>query len=201
MNWCRFLFILLTVSALALPTRAGSIFGKQQAKPTPAERVPELLGIIQTNADEHKRLAAAEELRQYDPAVFPAIIPVLIEVLRSDAKPAVRSEAVETLSKLRPVTQQAGIALELAMQNDASMRVRLQARSALLMYHWAGYHTTKLQEAPVVMQSKEPPLATEPPPAVQAQPTSRINLKPKETTPPPLAPTRSNQGPDLVPFN
>ena len=139
---------------------------------------------------------------------------VLIDVLRNDPKPGVRSEAAQSLSKLRPVSQPAGHALEQAMQNDASMRVRLQARSALLMYHWAGFHTTKLQDAPL-LQTKEPPLAPSLEPSIVIQPQTatqtRLGPKPKESAAPPLAPAeppllrtapaRPIQGPELIPFN
>src|SRR5262249_39403035 len=139
---CRLLLVLLLLPALACPASAGILFGKKGKKPTPAERVPELLGTVKGDGDENKRVRAAEELRQYDPSAFPDIVPVLIDVLVNDKKPAVRAEAAQSLGKLRPVSQQAGQALEYALTKDPSMRVRLQARSALMQYHWAGYHGT-----------------------------------------------------------
>src|SRR5262249_24186660 len=127
-------------AALARPAGAGIIFGRKGKKPpTPAERVPELIVTVKTDRDENKRAKAAEELRQYDPAAFKDIVPVLIDVLLNDKKPAVRAEAAQSLGKLRPVSQQAGMALEQALAKGPSMRVRLQARSSLLQYHWAGY--------------------------------------------------------------
>ena len=144
---------------------AGVLFGKKGKKtPTPAERVPELLALVKTDGDESKRAAAAQELRQYDASQFPAIIPVLVDALLTDKKPGVRAEAAQTLGKLRPISQQAGIALEQALNADASMRVRLQARSSLLQYHWSGYHNTKKDD--LVPQTKEPPLADDKMPAV-----------------------------------
>src|SRR3984957_3351309 len=84
------------------PASAGIFFGKK-AKPSPAEHVPELIKTLQADGDEHKRCAAAEELRQYDPMQFPEMVPALIEALLNDRKPAVRAESAQTLGKLRPV--------------------------------------------------------------------------------------------------
>jgi hypothetical protein len=160
---CYRLRALWLVPLVLLPFAAGSssagiIFGKKNKKtPTPAERVPQLLAQVKTDGDESKRAAAAEELRQYDPAQFPTIVPALIDVLLTDKKPAVRAEAAQSLGKLRPISQQAGQALEQALTKDSSMRVRLQARSSLLQYHWSGYRGNKKDE--MVTQTKEPPLA------------------------------------------
>ena len=111
---------------------AGVLFGKKSKRPpTPAERVPELLLLVKTDGDESKRAAAAQELRQYDAAQFPAIVPVLVDVLSTDQKPGVRAEAAQTLGKMRPISQQAGMALEQALTNDSSMRVRLQVQFAV----------------------------------------------------------------------
>ncbi|HEY7152816.1 MAG TPA: HEAT repeat domain-containing protein [Gemmataceae bacterium] len=160
---CYRLRALWLVPLVLLPFAAGSssagiIFGKKNKKaPTPAERVPQLLAQVKTDGDESKRAAAAEELRQYDPAQFPTIVPILIDVLLTDKKPAVRAEAAQSLGKIRPIAPQAGQALEQALTKDSSMRVRLQARSSLLQYHWSGYRGNKKDE--MVTQTKEPPLA------------------------------------------
>lgn len=148
---------LIFLPALSDPSYAGIFFGKRNKKITPAERVPELLAQVKSDGDESKRAAAAQELRQYDPGQFPMIVPVLIDVLLTDAKPIVRSEAAQSLGKIRPISQQAGTALEQALTNDSSMRVRLQARSSLLQYHWGGYRSVRKDD--LVPQTKEPPLA------------------------------------------
>src|SRR5579875_1752536 len=148
---------LVVLPALAGPGHAGIFFGKKNKKVTPAERVPELLAQVKSDGDESKRAAAAQELRQYDPGQFPMIVPVLIDVLLTDSKPVVRAEAAQSLGKIRPISQQAGMALEQALANDSSMRVRLQARSALLQYHWSGYRSVHKDD--LVPQTKEPPLA------------------------------------------
>jgi hypothetical protein len=142
MRWRTFLVMALLLSVAGWAP-AGLFFGKKKQKPSPTERVPELINIIRTDGDENKRQDAIEELRQYDPAAFPAIVPTLIEALMADKKPGVRAEAAQSLSRLRPVSQEVGQALEQAVHNDPSMRVRLQARNALLHYHWAGYHGGK----------------------------------------------------------
>ncbi len=105
---------LVLIPLVAGPSLAGVLFGKRATKktPTPAERVPELLVQVKNDGDESKRTAAALELRQYDPVQFPAIMPVLVEALLTDKKPGVRAEAAQSLGKLRPISQQAGMALE-----------------------------------------------------------------------------------------
>lgn len=148
---------LVLLPALVGPSYAGIFFGKKNKKPTPNDRVPELLAIVKSDGDESRRAAAAQELRQYDPVQYPMIVPVLVDVLLTDKKPGVRAEAAQSLGKMRPISQQAGMALEQALNNDSSMRVRLQARSSLLQYHWSGYHNARKDD--LVPQTKEPPLA------------------------------------------
>jgi hypothetical protein len=200
----RVLFGLLLLAVLSNTSWAGLIFGKKATKPDPATRVPELLTTVKSDGDENKRAEAAEELRQYDAATFTDIIPVLVEVLLKDPKPAVRGEAAQSLAKLRPINQQAGAALEQAVAKDGSMRVRLQARSALLMYHMSGYHSGKKDEPPPG-QSKEPPLATPTttgaPPVLKTTPTppapsnGRLVPVPAQSKEPPLAPPPSSLKP------
>ena len=50
----RFLLGLLLVVMLPLPATAGILFGKKTPKPTPQERVPELIKIVQSDGDENK---------------------------------------------------------------------------------------------------------------------------------------------------
>jgi hypothetical protein len=157
MKLWRLSLVLITAGALALPAPAGLLFGKK-TKPSPAERVPELIVIVKTDKDESKRAAAAEELRQYDPAAHPDIVPILIDVLMNDSKPSVRLEAAESLGKIRPVSQEAGWALEQAQEKDASWRVRARARYVLMTYHWAGYHADpKMKDGPMIVNPKDQP--------------------------------------------
>jgi hypothetical protein len=184
----RMTLILVLVPLLAAPAQAGILFGKKPPKPDPAQRVPELIKTVRTDGDENKRAEAVGELRQYDLATFPEILPTLIDALLNDKKPGVRAEAAQTISKLRPVTQAAGDALEQALDKDGSMRVRLQVRSALLQYHWAGYRQGKKDEPQSPVATKEPPLADPKP----ANPPTPAPPKPTESpstlTPRPLPP-------------
>ncbi len=161
MNRLRGLFVVLALPAFALPAQAQ--FFHKKARPVPAQRVPELILILKTETDERKRAEAAEELREYDARAYSEIVPVLIDVLHNDRKSTVRLEALNSLMRLRPVSQPAGQAIEHAAASDESLRVRLQAKSALLKYHLAGYSASNKNE-PSVFQptTQEPPLA-EPP--------------------------------------
>jgi hypothetical protein len=135
---------------------AGILFGRKKEKPDPKQRVPELITVLKSDKDADKRSHAAEELRTYDPTQFPEIVPALIDALQNDPKPAVRVESVQSLGKLRPVSQVVGEALQQAQAKDASMRVRLQARSTLLQYHWAGYRSGKKNEMPPLNPTHDP---------------------------------------------
>ncbi len=159
MKQCRWPMVMILLAALACPARAG-IFSKR-AKPNPAERVPALITTLRVDLDEHKRVAAAEELRQYDPAVFAEIIPTLADVAQHDPKAGVRLEAIQSLAKFRPISHQAGFALEQATHDEA-LKVRMQARTLLFQYHLAGYRANKTPDlaAPMnVIRTDEPPLA------------------------------------------
>jgi hypothetical protein len=186
MNKFHALLILVVVPALAVPARAG-IFDKRP-KPDPTLRVPLLIGQVKTEQDERKRAAAAEELRQYDPRAFAEIVPVLIDVLQNDVAASVRMQALHSLSSFRPVSRDVGEALEHAMASDKSFRIRLQARTTLVSYHWSGYHAARRSEAapPVVIAS---PRVSEPPLAIQPAPLPRVVTvePPASTAPPPIA--------------
>jgi hypothetical protein len=197
MRWCRFPLILMTMAALALPAPAGIIFGRK-TKPNPAERVPELIITVKTDKDESKRASAAEELRQYDAATHPDIVPVLIDVLMNDAKPSVRAEAADSLGKIRPISQEAGWALEQALAKDGSARVRMQARYALMVYRWNGYHSPPKGTEPTIVPPKDqpPPL---PPPALKGTGPTTVRPRPAGETPPPPLARPADQGPELSP--
>jgi len=190
MTWSRMLLVPLVLAAMA-PTAPAGIFSRKP-KPNPAERVPELLIQLKSGQDEGQRMAAAEELRQYDPKSFPDLIPGLIDALGRDNSPAVRSEAASSLGRLRPISQQAGYALEQAQNNDAAVRVRLAARQALLQYHIVGYRAGKPQDAPMTGGSPNSTAAAPAGPAMRppiGQPTSRsVPVNPNRESPePPLA--------------
>jgi HEAT repeat protein len=157
--------LLVIALAWAAPAQAQLFFPKKQ-KPNPTQRVPELIVIVKTDPDEHKRTHAAEELREYDAAVFTEIVPVLADVLLHDKKMNVRLEALNSLTKIRPVSTTAGRAMEKAAADDESLRVRLQAKASLPKYHLAGYSSKSAMPASNgKAQTEEPPLATPTPPA------------------------------------
>jgi HEAT repeats len=185
----QLLLVLVLLVTLPLPASAGIIFGKKPPKPPPQERVPELIKIIKTDGDENKRADAVEELRQYDPAQFPEIMPTLIDALLNDKKASVRVEAAHSISKLRPVSQAAGHALEKALADDPSMRARMQIRSALLAYQWAGYRSNGKKEDPL-LTNKEPPLAD---PQEKGPPVLPVGVQP--LPPGPAIPPSPQQGP------
>lgn len=193
MTRSRFLLIPVLWAVVAGPAPAGLLFGKKAPKPNPSDQVNELIGTVKLDKDETKRAAAAEELRHFDPKAYPDIVSILIDVLLNDPKPSVRAEAAQSLGKLRPVTQEAGWALEQAVAKDASMRVRLQARTALLSYQWAGYQSPKTTEGPMLGQPSSGP----------SKPAPRLPMTPE----PPLATPRTSDaarkplplGPELIP--
>ena len=222
MRWCRYVLVSAVLLGAVLPAPAG-IFSRRK-KSDPQQRVPELVQILKTDRDDRKRLDAAEELRQYDPGQYPQIVPALIDALQTDPKPGVRSEAAHTLGKLRPVNPPAGQALERAAAQDHALRVRLQARTALMFYHMAGYSSSKKGEPPTGpggnpttnepplpsgATTNEPPLAGPPPAAapppapvpVSAPPALSL-YRPLPTnpgTPPPAPLTVPDEGPVLEP--
>jgi hypothetical protein len=190
MKSCRLLLVLGVAALLTWPAPAGFLFfGK--TKPNPNERVPQLLSILRTDPDENKRVGAAKELREFDPKVFPGIIHILVDVLKHDQKAAVRVEVVQTLAKLRPISPEAGMALESA-EEDPSWRVRWQARQSLLSYRLSGYRSPPKPEA----TSQAAPPASKP--TTNSAPAAKRglfggtskgspSLVPNETPPPPLA--------------
>lgn len=201
--------IFLLAMTWTAPAPAQWIFAKK-ARTNPTQRVPELILIVKTDPDERKRAHAAEELRDYDTAIFTEIVPVLVDVLLNDKKQGVRSEALASLTKIRPVTTLAGQAMEKAAAQDESLRVRWQAKSALPKYHLAGYSVRRNEATQATKKtSDEPPLGlgSPAPKVVQPQPAPRPlpidpafprPLPPGVVTPktPPAAPI---EGPSLFP--
>jgi hypothetical protein len=193
--------------ALAPSSPAGFLFGKH-TKSNPPERVTQLLSDLKSD-DERKREAAARDLREFDAATFPAIIPALAEALEKDAKVSVRLEAADSLARLRPSSQPVALALEQAMARDSSLRVRLHARRLLMQYRLTGYSS---KEKP--QESGPKPVAAEPvamPQKKAAPGRGKQPMIPPETPPPPLAdpeptpfplrplppPVKTTEGPQL----
>jgi HEAT repeats len=149
---------LLTSSAVAGPPdfpRIRSLFErKKKDEPAPA-RAKQLVDTLRSDPDEKKRKAAAEELAEYDPRGNAEVMAGLIASLRQDPAVSVRVASADTIGKLKPVSAQAGVALEEAVQADPSENVRKAAQGALFQYHLNGYKAT----ATAATQSAEPPLA------------------------------------------
>lgn len=194
------------ISALVLTTSAPAqlIFPKKP-KANPLQRVPELILIVKTDSDERKRTHAAEELREYDTTVFTEIVPVLADVLLNDKKVGVRSEALASLTKIRPVNTIAGQALEKAAASDESLRIRVQAKAALTKYQLAGYNSRKSETpAPKKQETDEPPVVPKAP-AGSTNPLPKFQPLPNGKTPPrPLPPGVASPlpkapGPSLFP--
>lgn len=141
--------------ALAAPAQAG-IFRKTP-KPDPAVHVPALVQTLKADRDEKARAAAAADLRDYDAKAFPDVLPALIEALATDPSSSVRSKAAESIGKVRPISPEAGYALEQAIDNDKSFQVRLSARTAIVQYRLLGFIGAGKGE--MTVQTAEPPLA------------------------------------------
>jgi len=187
--------LLVVVAAIVVcpAAQAKNIFGKR-SRANPAERVPQLVVMVKTEPDEDKRASAVKALRDYDPNAFPEIVPVLIDVLQHDAKSSVRAEAATTLSKLRPISQEAGWALEEATK-DSSIRVRFTARNVLMGYRISGYrsspkpdmNSTPSQQSSGPLHSLFSIFQSKPEMPYSGVPASTVIHQGGETAPPPLA--------------
>jgi len=173
--WRRLLLVCTVIASQAAPAHAG-IFRKTP-KPDPNQRVPELLKVLKDHGEERKRADAAEELRDYDSRAFPDLMPALIDAMQNDPSSLVRSQAANSIGRLRPISQQAGFALEQTLQNDSSWRVRVAARTTLWEYHLLGYRSGKPPEK-VLEQTEEPPLADPPAVATPSKPVPQELPKP-----------------------
>jgi hypothetical protein len=150
------------VFAAAAPESSAQWFGTKKSKLPPAQRVSELIAALKSDKDGHKRMEAAEELRQFDTKEFPEIIPALAEALHNDPAVSVRIESAVSLGRVRPISTQAGQALEKAAGADSNLRVRLQAKTSLTLYQLSGYHSPKAADAAALAaktRTDEPPLA------------------------------------------
>jgi hypothetical protein len=205
MKWCRFLLI-VTAAGLAVPAPAG-IFFNRHPKVDPAARVSALVMAVKTEQSDHKRAKAAEDLRAFDASAFPQIVPTLADVAVHDSSASVRIEAVQSLGRIRPISQQAGSALEQVRDHDSNLRVRWQARSSLWQYHLSGYHESETEQpvkpfrtpvpntVPNTAPNGEPPLAapeSEPVSVQPARPFIRpVPAPPADVTPVPVNPVEA----------
>src|SRR5438094_8580043 len=116
---------------------------------------------------------------------------VLVDALGKDTSASVRSEAATSIGKLRPISQQAGYALEQATANDASMRVRMSARQSLWQYHLVGYRSGKPADMPA-QPAADGMVASRPGPSAPANMSTRVTQRIatgafRETPEPPIA--------------
>lgn len=177
------LFLAVTaVAVLAGPAAAYDFpFGlfkrksRSEAAATPA-RAKQYATTLTSNPDEAARRQAAEELRAIDPRSNPEVFPALIGALQKDPSPTVRVAAAESVGKLKPVYQPAGIVLEQVAKSDPDSHVRDAAEAALLQYHLGGYRTPA---KPKGTASAEPPVARGRPAGLGV-----LTFRPITTTPP-----------------
>lgn len=179
MNRYQLVVVLAILTGSVLPAPAG-IFFNRHPKGDTAEHLPALVTALKKEPDDKKRAAAAEELGRLDLSTAPEAVAALIDALLTDRSSSVRSETMEALMKVRPVSQQIGQALEQCRDNDASFWVRTQAKKALLSYRLHGYQKGKNEEIAVV-----PPDAAVKPAPLPRKPVQSGMFT--ETAPPPLA--------------
>lgn len=154
-------FVGVLVSAPQAPAQGLNIFKRRsKSEASPAAKVKQLAETLRASPDEGKRKQAAEDLRDYDPRSNPDLIPALTAAVQKDPVPAVRSAAAESIGKLKPVSQPAGLTLEAVAQADPDAGVREAANQALWQYHLNGYRPPTT--GPLAPQSAEPPLAARP---------------------------------------
>lgn len=208
------LLILIAVAPL-MEARADlprlGIFRKKKDDPPPTKdasaKAREVLDVLKSDPDETRRVAAVQELAAFDPRTNLDMLPTLLQAMRQDPSESVRAAAAKLVGELKPVVQNAGVALEQSLGQDPSEAVRKAAQQALWQYHLNGYRSAgaNAQQA----QTAEPPLAapraapvtpiTAPvrPGTVQATTVSQVKPAPsaggvyQQTVEPPLAKPRA----------
>jgi hypothetical protein len=152
------LFVLGTVTeSPAIDLGLGIL--KRWKKTDPPDEVEVLSTTLQSDPDDKKRLAAAEELGKLDPRTNGTVIPTLIASLQRDPSATVRLKSVQALGGFKFVSQSAGLAMEMALQSDPDASVRDALKNALWEYHLNGYRTVGAANKKP-SESDEPPLAT-----------------------------------------
>jgi len=121
----------------------------------PLSKAKQLVETLRTDPDEAKRKDAATELKALDPRTNPEVVPGLVASVQKDPSPAVRIKAVEALGELKPVSEQAGLALEAAAKADPDAKVREAINAALWQYHLNGYRTPE-SGSPLSMMTEKP---------------------------------------------
>ncbi|MFO0965351.1 MAG: HEAT repeat domain-containing protein [Gemmataceae bacterium] len=205
MTYHRLLLLVVIWPICAMPVQA-QLFRKKPAPPPAPQRVPELIYILKTEPNDHKRAEAVEELTKFDSKVYGEIVTVLAETALKDKSVAVRFDAVSSLGSIRPVTQEAGRALEQAAADDANLRVRVHARTTLWKYQLAGYSSRTTAVAGrdgKKRTTEEPPLLLPPtdvpPMAVGVSPGAAKSADPPRPLPTgPVFSTASPQRPKVI---
>ena len=160
-----------------------------KSKSPDESKISKLIETLKQDPDEAKRAGAASELRLVDSANYPEALDALIEAAKNDKKPSVRAEAVNALSRLRGAQDITGPVLEEALANDGSMRVRLQARSALMGLYLSGYRSASGRAPTNKLDEHTPPAG---PLEQLIEDPSRLETK--STTPPDRVTPRSAPG-------
>ena len=122
---------------------------------TPLSKAKQLVETLRSDPDEAKRKDAATELKGLDPRTNPEVVPGLVASIQKDPSPAVRIKAVEALGEVKPVSEQAGLALEAAAKADPDAKVREAIGAALWQYHLNGYRTPE-SGSPLSMMTEKP---------------------------------------------
>lgn len=136
------------IISLAVLLACGSLLADARAadkKPLTPDRVGQLLTVLRSDLNEDHRAQAAQELGKADGAKNPEVVAYLIEALQYDPKPAVRSEALDSLIHIRPFTPEVGKAIEIA-KDDASFKIRWKARTAAKNYHTVAYQNREVEK-------------------------------------------------------
>ena len=156
MAWITRLAILITLITLTpLVPAAGFLPPSRKVKTPDDTKISAWISVLLEDPDETKRINAAIELRNIDPKNHPDAIEALMEALKSDKRPSVRAEAANSLGRIRGGQDLAGPVLEEALANDGSMRVRLQARSALMGLYLSGYRSASGKSIPQAEETPE----------------------------------------------
>lgn len=152
--------VLLLAGGVLLVALEGAWAGPGLLKKRPdATRIPALMETLQSDPDEKKRKAAAEELSRADSRLYPEVASALVVALQKDTAATVRAEAAAALGQLGHVFAIAGQALEEAADRDPSFAVRLAAKRTLWEYHLMGYRGAQPADTGLA-QTEEPPLAS-----------------------------------------
>lgn len=157
---------LYLATMLTVGVSGPALFGAGFLPPVFKSKTPDeskihlLIETLKHDPDEAKRAGAAGELRSIDSSTHPEAMEALIEAAKNDKKPGVRAEAVSSLSRIRGGQDLVGPVLEEALANDGSMRVRLQARSALMGLYLSGYRPTSGRPATIKPEEEAIPPGT-----------------------------------------